>query len=205
MTMTQEQIQLLKNLKELLDNGVLNQEEFDNEKTKILFGNAPITDSTLSPEGLREEGRETSISLDNHIAVQSINELKPPSVPIKCNFELASDEFVLSKVKCTIGVYPSVNSFLYLTNHRIVVKSIPIILHPLGFILNFNALYCSTKVDMPLSSVVSIDKKPLKCKISDGKESFVVFKILAGSAGFDNAIDKMVSLIKGQYGRDVIL
>lgn len=204
--MPQEQIQLLKNLKELLDNGVLNQEEFDNEKTKILSGIAPITDSTVSPRGLRDEGREAhAISLDNSIAAQSINELTPPSVPIKCNFELARDEFVFSKVKCTIGVYPSVNSFLYLTNHRIVVKSIPILLHPLGFILNFNALYGSTKVDMPLSSVVSIDKKSLKCKISDGKKSFVVFKILAMSSGFDDAIDKMVSLIKLQFGRDVLI
>ncbi len=203
--MTQEQIQLLKNLKELLDKGVLNQEEFDNEKAKVLSGVDPISDRTVSPEGLRREGNETpAITQDNHIARQSTNGLTPPSMPIKCNFELARDEFVLSKVKCTIGAYPSVNSFLYLTNHRIVVKSIPILLHPLGFILNFNSLYGSTKVDMPLSSVVSVEKKSLKCKISDGHKSFVVFKILAMSSGFDDAIDKMVALIKHQFGRDVL-
>ena len=192
MTMTQEQIQLLKNLKELLDKGVLNQEEFDNEKAKVLSGVDPISDRTVSPEGLRREGNETpAITQDNHIARQSTNGLTPPSMPIKCNFELAS-------------AYPSVNSFLYLTNHRIVVKSIPILLHPLGFILNFNSLYGSTKVDMPLSSVVSVEKKSLKCKISDGHKSFVVFKILAMSSGFDDAIDKMVALIKHQFGRDVL-
>lgn len=204
--MTQEQIQLLKNLKELLDDGVLNQEEFENEKTKVLSEIAPITNRAVSPEGLKEEGNEKqAISQDNRIAVQSINGLTPPSVPIKCNFELAKDEFVLSKVKCTIGVYPSVNGYMFLTNHRFVVKAVPMLLHPLGFLINFDFLYSSTKVDIPLSSIVSVEKKSLKCKISDSQNSFVVFKILAMSSGFDDAIDKMVSLIKHQFGRDVLI
>lgn len=36
--MTEQQIQDLKNIKTLLDNGILSQEEFNIEKDKILYG-----------------------------------------------------------------------------------------------------------------------------------------------------------------------
>ena len=198
--MSPEIIQQLIKLKELLDEGILSQDEFNREKTKILSN-----DNSFSQGSIGLEETKTGQSPDNRFTAQGDNGFVPPAKPIKANFDLATGEYILAKVKCTIGVYPSVNGYMFLTNHRIVVKTVPLLLHPLGFLINSGFLYSSTKVDIPLSSVVSVEKKSLKCKISDGQKSFVVFKILAMSSGFDDAIDKMVSLIKHQFGRDVLI
>lgn len=198
--MSPEIIQQLIKLKELLDEGILSQDEFNREKTKILSN-----DNSFSQGSIGLEETKTGQSPDNRFTAQGDNGFAPPAKPIKANFDLATGEYILAKVKCTIGVYPSVNGYMFLTNHRIVVKTVPLLLHPLGFLINSGFLYSSTKVDIPLSSVVSVEKKSLKCKISDGQKSFVVFKILAMSSGFDDAIDKMVSLIKHQFGRDVLI
>ena len=202
--MTTEHIEQLRKLKELLDEGILSQDEFNSEKTKILSNDNYLSQGRT---GLEETKTGQILSPDNRYTTTALgdNGFVPPAKPIKANFDLATGEYILAKVKCTIGVYPSVNGYLFLTNHRIVVKTVPLLLHPLGFLINSGFLYSSTKVDIPVSSIVSVEKKSLKCKISDGQKSFVVFKILAMSSGFDDAIDKMVSLIKHQFGRDVLI
>ena len=200
--MSPEIIRQLKKIKELLDEGILSQDEFNREKTKILSNDNSFSQGRTGPE---ETKTGQTLASDNRFTAQGDNSFAPPSKPIKASFDLAAGECVLAKVKCTIGVYPSVNGFLFLTNLRLVVKTVPLFLHPLGFLINSDFLYCSTRVDIPLSSIVSVEKTSLKCKISDNLKSFVVFKILAMSSGFDDAIDKMVSLIKHQFGRDVLI
>lgn len=200
--MSTEQIEQLKKIKELLDEGILSQDEFNREKAKILSNDYSLSHGRT---GLEETKTGQVSSPDDRSIAQDDNGFAPPAKPIKANFDLAAGEWILAKVKCTIGVYPSVNGHLFLTNHRLIVKAVPLLLHPLGFLIDSDFLYSSTRVDIPLSSIVSVEKKSLKCKISDSQKSFVVFKILAMSSGFNDAIDKMVSLIKQQFGRDVLI
>lgn len=179
--MTPEAVQYLKKIKELLDAGVLSQEEFDAEKAKILDGEAV-------PQ--KEEIGQDIFSDDE---------------PIPTYMELYKGELVLSKLKITYGIYPSVVSFLYLTNKRIVIKSIPtVLIQPLAFMFSSPSLYSKTKADIPLSSITDIKIQVVKSSIIDGKKTHHLFKLIPGTSGLDDAMRKAASLIKEQFGKDVL-
>lgn len=191
--MTPEAVQYLKKIKELLDAGVLSQEEFDAEKAKILDGEAVP----------QKEEIEQEIDTGNYPTEEApkFND----DEPIPTYMELYKGELVLSKLKITYGIYPSVVSFLYLTNKRIVIKSIPtVLIQPLAFMFRSPSLYSKTKADIPLSSITDIKIQVVKSSIIDGEKTHHLFKLIPGTSGLDDAMRKAASLIKEQSGKDVL-